>query len=116
MTRGAEPFPGTRRPVLWAGGRDRWRRSERLSRALDQAAGVAGVAPGDRPLRLHVTLARVRATGRAPSSLEAVVSRWESVELGRFVAREVTLYRSDLGNGPARYTILEQLPLSPGSS
>jgi RNA 2',3'-cyclic 3'-phosphodiesterase len=74
-----------------------------LASAL-QAGGF--YEPEDRPFLAHVTVARVSRGGRP-----------ERAELPppapvRFETRAVTVYRSQLGSGPARYEPLETVVLS----
>lgn len=62
--------------------------------------------PEDRPFLAHVTVARVTRGGRAePSELPPPAPL-------RFDTGAVTLYRSRLGSGPARYEPLETVVLS----
>jgi 2'-5' RNA ligase len=84
------------------------------ARLADLSGGVArihaavlealGREPDPRPLLPHVTVARVRGRIRAfelpaPPSIE-------------FAGTAVTLYRSHLGGGPARYEPVASVPLS----
>lgn len=62
---------------------------------------AAGITPERRRFRPHVTVARTRG---------AVGSLLPAPELA-FSGAAVTLYRSELGSGPARYTPLERVPL-----
>lgn len=62
--------------------------------------------PEPRPLRPHVTVARVRRDARPRRHGVPVPPE------GDFVALAVTLYRSHLGGGPARYEALERLALA----
>jgi len=62
-------------------------------------------APEARRFLAHVTVARVRGREKvdsAPLPFPAPVE---------FAARHVTLYRSHLGGGPARYEMLHRIPL-----
>jgi len=79
----------------------------------DVAASVRAVLPGDddRPFRGHLTLARARE--RRGVDLSSVVG----VPLeASFPVHEVTLVASHLGRGPARYEVVDRLPLLPGAS
>jgi 2'-5' RNA ligase len=71
---------------------------ERLSAALDWE-------PEGRPFRPHVTVARVRRGIRPRRHLP------EPPE-ATFAGEAVTLFRSHLGRGPARYEALERVELS----
>jgi RNA 2',3'-cyclic 3'-phosphodiesterase len=74
-----------------------------LARAL-----VAGgfYEPESRPFLAHITVARVQHEGRA-RGIEL-----PAPEPVRFSAEQVTLYRSRLGGGPARYEALAGVSLS----
>ena len=65
-------------------------------------------APERRRFLPHVTAARVR-RGEEPRSRELAAPR-----AGEFAGRDVTLYRSHLGSGPARYEALHRVRLSGG--
>ena len=71
---------------------------ERLASSLDWA-------PDRRRFRPHVTVARVRRGARPGRDLPAPPQ-------ATFAAEAVTLFRSHLGRGPARYEALERLALS----
>ncbi|HEY5427512.1 MAG TPA: RNA 2',3'-cyclic phosphodiesterase [Solirubrobacteraceae bacterium] len=79
----------------------------RLQSALAAALGAGGFyAPDTRPFLGHVTVARVSSDARvAPVALRAPDAQ-------RFEAGRVTLYRSWLGSGPARYEALETVVLA----
>lgn len=64
--------------------------------------------PEPRPFLAHVTVARVQRDGRA-RGIEL-----PAPEPVRFSAEQVTLYRSRLGGGPARYEALAGISLSSG--
>jgi RNA 2',3'-cyclic 3'-phosphodiesterase len=70
------------------------------------AAAVAVAGEGDRRrFTGHLTLARARGRASIPPSLAGA-----PVE-GRWPVDEVTMVRSHLGRGPARYEILERTPV-----
>jgi RNA 2',3'-cyclic 3'-phosphodiesterase len=73
---------------------------ERLAAALDWEAE-------DRPFRPHVTVARVRRGARVQRDLPAAPH-------ATFAGEAVTLFRSHLGRGPARYESLERVALERG--
>jgi len=95
------------------------RRPHVLTVALDDADGALeivhgrlwegleplGFRPEDRPFRPHLTVARVR-RGQRPRSLEV-----PDPPVTSFPAVALTLVRSRLGGGPARYEPLERVPL-----
>jgi 2'-5' RNA ligase len=104
---GLGAFPSPRRPrVLWVGvaeAPDRGR-LRALAAAVEREARAAGFAPEDRPFRAHATLARA-AAGLATSPPEG------AFEFGRAWVESLTLFRSDLAPGGARYTALATFPL-----
>ena len=61
--------------------------------------------PERRPYRPHATVARLRSGERAPRSAP------EGPPPVRFAGEAVTLYRSHLGRGGARYEPLERVPV-----
>ena len=77
---------------------------ERVVAALVEAVGYE---PDRRRFRPHVTVARVR-RGAAPRQ-----SGLPDAPSASFAGEAVTLYRSWLGGGPARYEALERVPLTP---
>jgi 2'-5' RNA ligase len=96
------------------------RRPHVLTVALDDRGGALGALrddvvgrlassldwePDRRRFRPHVTVARVRRGARPGRDLPAAPQ-------ATFAAEAVTLFRSHLGRGPARYEALERLALS----
>jgi 2'-5' RNA ligase len=75
---------------------------ERVVAALVEAVGYE---PARRRFRPHVTVARVR-RGAAPRQRGL-----PDAPSASFAGESVTLYRSWLGGGPARYEALERVPL-----
>jgi RNA 2',3'-cyclic 3'-phosphodiesterase len=75
--------------------------------ALAEALAAGGLyEPDTRPFLAHVTVARVQRDARIrPETLAAPHS-------ARFDAADVTLFRSRLGQGPARYEALATVTLS----
>jgi 2'-5' RNA ligase len=68
-------------------------------------ADAIGYEPESRPFRPHITVARVR-HGAAPRRGEL-----PEAPSARFAGEALTLYRSVLGGGPARYEPLERVAL-----
>jgi RNA 2',3'-cyclic 3'-phosphodiesterase len=83
--------------------------------ALQAAVQVAlvdalGLVPDDRRYLPHVTVARVR-RGAPPRRDLPAVTGWVGSDPAAFAGEAVTLYRSHLGRGPARYEPLGRVPL-----
>lgn len=79
----------------------------RLRSALAEALVRAGVfSPEKRAFLGHVTVARVR-RGQRPAHGQLAAPR-----VAPFDGRLITLYRSHLGGGPARYEPLHQISLA----
>ncbi len=80
-----------------------------LARLQEAVAGglaeALGLVPERRPFRPHVTVARVR-RGAAPRR-----SGLPEAPEASFAGEALTLYRSWLGGGPARYEALERVAL-----
>ena len=98
-------FPsGRRHRVLWYGIGDPEARLRTLAARVARASGLAETGP----FRAHVTLARSRdrqgAHAPAPPS--------DGLPIGSVDVRDVTLFHSHLGHGPARYEALGEAPLA----
>jgi 2'-5' RNA ligase len=103
-TGGLGGFPSRRHArVLWYGVSDPDRRLRDLARVVQVASGLEDGAP----FRPHVTLARAR--DRRGADAGELMSA--DVLIGCVPVLGVTLFRSHLGNGPARYEILAEVPL-----
>lgn len=103
-TGGLGGFPPSRTArVLWYGVNDDDGRLRDLAFRVQSAAGLDGTAR----FRPHVTLARARDRGGAP------VGDLLTMEVpgGTVPVAGVTLFRSHLGHGPARYKVLGWTPL-----
>ncbi|MFV9671935.1 MAG: RNA 2',3'-cyclic phosphodiesterase [Acidimicrobiia bacterium] len=102
---GAFPKP-SRATVLWLG---TGRGSDELAKVAEiceQAATSVGFEPEDRPFHSHLTLARIR----PPVNVEGIVEQVAAFPLKMEVDR-VTLYRSHLGRGGARYETVDEVLL-----
>ena len=96
-------FPrGSPARVLWYGIQDDDGRLARLADLVRQAAGVHDEAP----FRPHVTLARAR--DRRGANIPAGVGE---PPIGEVPVREVILFRSHQGRGPASYEALTSISL-----
>jgi 2'-5' RNA ligase len=80
---------------------------EPMAEAVVEATRPLGDPAEDRPFRGHVTLARTRGRQRMPGALAG------GAAAGRWPVDEVTLVRSRLSAGPARYEIVERYATSP---
>jgi RNA 2',3'-cyclic 3'-phosphodiesterase len=104
-------FPAlSRARVLWVGLDDPGGRLASLAAALEASLGEAGFRQESRPLRPHVTLARIR----APIPIAGIVEKAGPYALDRepFGVGRVVLYRSRLGRGGAVYEPVAELPLA----
>lgn len=100
-------FPSPRRPrVAWVGGEAAG--MEGWAGRLGECAQRHGVPTEERGFSLHLTLARLDRPwgGEAVERFLAEVAAWR---LPPFEAREVVLFRSQLGAGGARYEALARL-------
>ena len=77
-------------------------------RVVEALAGASGWVPERRPFVPHITVCRVRG-GRRPR-IEGVTGPGERL----FTSPALVLMRSELGGGPARYTVLERVRASLG--
>jgi 2'-5' RNA ligase len=99
---GAFPTPARAR-IAWYGVADPEGRIGRLAADVGAAFGL----DTSRPLRPHLTLARVR---RQPVDLRSWLASTPAPE-GELVADRIQLMRSHLGKGPARYETLATMKL-----
>jgi 2'-5' RNA ligase len=111
VVRGCGAFPTLRRPrALWVGVQAPPLAA--LAAAVEAACAAAGFPPEEgRVFRPHVTLGRVRGARRpaADPGTHAALDRLEALrdaDFGVSPAEHLTLFRSDLGPGGARYTPL----------
>ena len=102
-------FPSmTRARVLWVGLDDPGGRLAELAAALEEALGAAGFRQESRPLRLHLTLARIR----VPLDIAAAVDKGRpyTFEPEPFPVDDAVLFRSILGRGGAVYEETARFP------
>ena len=98
--------------TLWVGLERGGAECVRLAADIDRALEPLGFPPGDRPLRPHVTLGRVR----QPAPGDDWAAALASVDLGgppEFQAERFTLWRSILGPGGPCYEPLAEFPGGP---
>jgi len=106
---GSSVFPPRGAPrVLWIGveGIEPRGAVDALGRVFERAARDLGLPPENRPFRPHLTLARADRHGRPVPPPVGLVG-----DLGEIEAREIVLFRSELGPGGARYTPLQSFAL-----
>jgi 2'-5' RNA ligase len=105
--RGALWLPRRRPRVLALGVQDGRGELAQVQADLSAALVAAGLfKPENRAFLPHVTVARVRSGARVR------VRELEAPSCGESDAERVTLYRSHLSRGPARYEALQRIELS----
>jgi 2'-5' RNA ligase len=92
--------------VLWLGVSDGAEELATLALVCEEAALEAGFEPEERPFHPHLTLSRIRPW----QDVGPVVDRVPSFPLHQTVDR-ITMYRSVLGGGPARYEVVDEVLL-----
>lgn len=100
-------FPrASRASILWLGVSEGADAMRLLNERVGTAARRAGFRVEERPFTPHVTLSRIRPPGDVRALLKV------AAELGhRMEVEAVSLFRSRLGSGSARYEELERFPL-----
>ena len=102
---GAFPRPG-RATVLWLGVERGADELANLAATCEEAARAAGFEAEERPFHAHLTLSRIRPW----QDVNPVVDRVPPFPARQPVER-ITLYRSMLGGGPARYEVVDEVEL-----
>jgi len=106
-------FPSRTRPrVLWAGIDDGAAATATLASHVDRVLAPLGFPPEGRVFSAHVTLGRVRSPRPNPCLAEAL----SGGEFGRQRVDRLSLMRSELSQGGARYSELAVAPLGAGSA
>ncbi len=101
-------FPRAKRArILWIGISDGAAELVALAKKIEDAVRRAAFPPESRPFQPHLTLSRID----PPRSVIDVLTEQKSLTVPMNVS-EVTLVRSSLGGGPARYEIVERFPLN----
>ncbi len=77
-----------------------------VAERVEAAVTEAGLRAADRPFRPHLTLSRIR----PPQDLRALLDAAPVMKVPMVVDR-ISLFRSHLGRGGARYEVLESFPL-----
>lgn len=92
--------------VLWIGLTDGMERMKALARTAEDAARAAGFAAEEKSFKPHLTLSRIQ----PPRDVTRAIAGVPPLEL-RMPVREVVVFRSHLGDGPARYEAVERFAL-----
>jgi 2'-5' RNA ligase len=108
---GAGSFPSPdRAKLLWTAVTGEVDRLAHLAGNVRSACTRAGIEIAGGRYRPHLTLARI--------NRRVDVSRWlrvfQEYRSVPWTTTELMLYRSELGDGPARYQAVETFPLGPG--
>lgn len=115
----AGSFGGARRPrVVWAGMNGNLADLSALQATVERALHPAGFPPEGRPFRAHLTLARVPLDLPAAEAARIMpaLAALQTPLVQPFSVDSLALVQSELGRGPARYTVLQNwtLALPPG--
>ncbi len=103
-------FPHARRPrVAWIGLGQGREACTRLAGAVEEVMAPLGYPAGDRPFAAHLTVARVRDPGRA-GDMAVLERELGAMALPAVTVTDFTLWRSELGPGGPRYTVLDTVP------
>lgn len=102
---GLNIFPNKFPRMIWAGLSDEGDKLSVWHKRLLGEVRRAGFEPDPKPLKLHITLGRIKAS--LPATLERDILQSE-VEKGFYAYSRVTLYRSVLKPEGPSYNILEQ--------
>jgi 2'-5' RNA ligase len=102
---GAFPRPRSAR-VLWIGLTEGVERMRDLARVAEAAARAAGFGAEEKSFKPHLTLSRIQ----PPRDVTGAIRRVPPLDL-RMPVREVVVFRSHLGGGPARYEAVERFAL-----
>jgi len=108
---GSGTFPKNGPPrVLWIGINDSTGRLQELHQQLEDECSRLGFEPEERPFNPHLTIARLRMP-RGPRELARahLDLGFPSVEV---LIRELSVYRSELGSGGSKYSVISTHKLS----
>ncbi|HEX6039463.1 RNA 2',3'-cyclic phosphodiesterase [Longimicrobium sp.] len=92
--------------VLWIAVTEGADRLRDLARIAEDAARAAGFAPEGKRYTPHLTLSRIQ----PPRDVTDTTARVPSVDV-EMPVRELVVFRSHLGGGPARYEAIERVVL-----
>ena len=100
-------FPNPRRArILWLGVSQGSEKLSELAAIAEAIARSAGFAAESRRFTSHLTLSRID----PPQNITALLAQKHRYDIGMSV-RELVLYRSRLGGGPARYEEMARFDL-----
>ena len=113
---GLGAFPGLERPrILWIGIAEGALAVRGLQARLEAGLAERGFPPESRPWHPHLTVGRVfddrRWRREATPALRLAVAQAGSRPVARLLITAISLMKSDLGTGGARYTALAACPL-----
>lgn len=106
-------FPSCSRPrVIWLGVEDAQRALANLADGLDRALEPVGIPSEKRPFTPHLTLGRVNRKRGSPrkSSLGDSLGDFEVDTVGDFLAREMSLFQSQLRPSGPVYSVVHTFP------
>ena len=108
---GLGAFPGLERPrIIWVGVAEGALAARSLQARLEAGLAERGFPPEARPWHPHLTVGRVfderRWRREATPAFRQAVARAGSRPVARFSITAISLMKSDLGTGGARYTAL----------
>jgi len=86
-----------------------------LAGRVDSELSTLGFAREQRPFVGHLTVGRLR-DANGWRRWEAMVRKAERTSFGSWMAPAVGVYRSELGRGPARYSLIEEYRLGDGAA
>ena len=108
---GGGAFPSLARPrSLWVGVAAGADRLANLADGLTAAAGECGLVLDTRPFTPHLTLGRTDGVRLGPAAARALEDAARDLDV-HFTVDRMVLFRSFLGNGPARYEALHEARL-----
>ena len=94
--------------VLWIGLTEGVERMKQLAGIAEEAARAAGFEPEEKRFKPHLTLSRIQ----PPQDVTRAIAGVPPLDL-RMPVREILVFRSHLGGGPARYEAVERFALGP---
>ena len=112
LVAGAGAFPDLTRPrVFWAGVQEPSGVLNKLAQSVEDEIRKLGFEPEAKKFRPHLTVGRVKGSGKNLESVKKNIGDFREKSFGNFTAEEIVLFKSDLRPGGAVYTRLETAPL-----